>query len=42
MNINEIIKWETQYNDSKYPYGIYEELVLEGKEHPLKFALLVS
>lgn len=40
MELNEVINWEQNYDQTTYPYGIYEELVIEGLEHPRKLELL--
>lgn len=40
MELKEVIKWEKNYDQSTYPYGIYQELVVEGLEHPGKLELL--
>ena len=31
--IEELVKWIDNYDSIKYPTGIYNELVVEGKEH---------
>ncbi|MEA4826383.1 MAG: hypothetical protein VB130_07090 [Clostridium sp.] len=37
---DELIKWAENYDYIKYPYGIYNELVVEGIEHENKIALM--
>lgn len=39
-NHNEIIKWIKNYDSDKYPTGIYDELVVEGKEREDKISLM--
>lgn len=36
----ELIKWAENYDDIKYPYGIYTELIVEGIEHENKISLM--
>lgn len=39
-NYKEIIKWIKNYDSDKYPTGIYDELVVEGKECEDKISLM--
>jgi hypothetical protein len=39
-NIEDVIKWGEAYDKSKYPVGIYEELVVEQMDHSRKFELM--
>ncbi|KAB3531059.1 hypothetical protein F8154_13370 [Alkaliphilus pronyensis] len=40
MNINEVPKWEKLYDNFKYPYGVYYDLIVQGTEHPRKIELM--
>ncbi|WP_010661890.1 hypothetical protein [Marinilabilia salmonicolor] len=40
MAISDILKWENEYDNSKYPYELYKELVVEGGEHQQKFEIM--
>lgn len=40
MQYEELLRWFKNYDSMKYPIGIYNELVVEGKEQSDKFALM--
>ncbi|MFW6327269.1 MAG: hypothetical protein ACOC2F_03070, partial [Bacteroidota bacterium] len=40
MKVNDILKWENEYEDLNPYFVIYKELVLQNHEHPRKFELL--
>lgn len=39
-DIKVLLKWEEMYDETKYPYEVYKELVIEGKFHPRKIEIL--
>lgn len=41
-NHNEIIKWIESYDSEKYPTGIYDELVVAGRDCVDKISLMVD
>jgi hypothetical protein len=40
MKVEDILKWEKEYDHTKYPYEVYKELVIEGKNHPRKIEIM--
>ncbi len=37
---SDIIRWNKEYNDATYPFGLYEDLVIKGKHHKRKIELM--
>ena len=40
LSINEINELSNAYDNIKYPYGIYKDLVIDSKQHPHRFELM--
>jgi len=40
MNKAELNKWTEVFDESKYPFGIYKDLIINGNTHPRKMELM--